>query len=160
LTDKGYRLIQYLRSGDLLATLRNGLVPIHRIGRSTITHQATENRIQNQLYVCTPEKYPEVFEDLVLTGCHSILVDEMEDIEKEDTRIILNDLYLTDDKYRLPACVDRRAKIYEEPGKYTIYHIALENADYYANYGIYANGLLVESCSKRYLLECSKMELL
>jgi len=28
------------------------------------------------------------------------------------------------------------------------------------NYGIYANGLLVESCSKRYLIELSKMEII
>jgi hypothetical protein len=28
------------------------------------------------------------------------------------------------------------------------------------NYGIYANGLLVESCSKRYLAELSGMKLL
>jgi hypothetical protein len=41
----------------------------------------------------------------------------------------------------------------------TIWHIALENDDYYMNYGIYANGLLVESCSKRYLKELSKMEI-
>jgi len=38
--------------------------------------------------------------------------------------------------------------------------VALENDDYYMNYGIYANGLLVESCSKRYLKEESNMELI
>jgi hypothetical protein len=27
------------------------------------------------------------------------------------------------------------------------------------NYGIYANGLLVESCSKRYLNECSYLQI-
>jgi hypothetical protein len=42
----------------------------------------------------------------------------------------------------------------------TIYHIALENDDYYMNYGVYANGLLVETCSKRYLKELSRMELI
>lgn len=42
----------------------------------------------------------------------------------------------------------------------TIYHLALENESYYNNYGIYANGLLVESCSQRYLKELSNMELI
>ena len=51
-----------------------------------------------------------------------------------------------------------RAKVYEVPGEYTIYHVALENEDNYMNYGIYANGLLVETCSKRYLKELSGME--
>ena len=66
----------------------------------------------------------------------------------------------TYDKYRLPACVDEKATVYKVPGDYTIYHIALENEHYYGNYGIYANGLLVESCSKRYLKEVSNMEIL
>jgi len=70
------------------------------------------------------------------------------------------DIYITDNKYRLPACVDLRNSVYEIPGPHTIYHLALENDDYKMNYGIYANGLLVETCSKRYLKELSKMELL
>jgi len=59
----------------------------------------------------------------------------------------------------LPACVDERASVYLKEGPYAIYHLALENDNYYHNYGIYANGLLVESCSKRYLNELSGMTL-
>jgi len=69
-------------------------------------------------------------------------------------------IYITDDKYRLPACVDERAQLYEKSGTFTIYHLALENDDYYMNYGIYANGLLVETSSKRYMRELSNMEML
>jgi len=36
----------------------------------------------------------------------------------------------------------------------------LENENYFHNYGIWANGLLVETCSKRYLTELSNMELI
>ena len=68
--------------------------------------------------------------------------------------------YVTDGKYRLPACADERTSVYDTEGNYTIYHLALENDDYYMNYGIYANGLLVESCSKRYLKELSGMTLI
>jgi hypothetical protein len=53
-----------------------------------------------------------------------------------------------------------RTSVYEVIGNYTIYHLALEHVDYYMNYGIYANGLLVESCSKRYLKELSNMTLI
>ena len=56
--------------------------------------------------------------------------------------------------------MDLRSTIYEIPGSHTIYHIALENDNYYMNYGIYANGLLVETCSKRYLKEFSGMTLI
>lgn len=58
------------------------------------------------------------------------------------------------------ACIDERTKVYQKRGYQTIYHLALENDYYYGNYGIYANGLLVESCSKRYLKELSNMTLI
>ena len=73
---------------------------------------------------------------------------------------VYGNIYVTDRKYRLPACADPRASIYETPGTYTIYHLALENEDYDMNYGVYANGLLVETCSKRYLKELSNMTLI
>ena len=77
--------------------------------------------------------------------------------EKEFPELYWN---VTDDKYRLPACADLRASVYETTGTYTIYHLSLENDDYYMNYGIYANGLLVETSSKRYMKEQSGMKLL
>jgi hypothetical protein len=168
LTNRGYRKIQHLRKGDLVKTSRNGFVPIHAIGTSEINHSADQNAgqrrrgcwLSNLLFRLTNEKYPELTEDLILTGYHSILVDEFHGIEKTETRGLLGDIYITDGFYRLPACIDRRASIYEESGRHRIYHLALENDNYYGNYGIYANGLLVESCCKRYLLELSNMKLL
>jgi hypothetical protein len=62
--------------------------------------------------------------------------------------------------YRLFAFLDPRAEPYEVEGEFSIYHIALENENYYMNYGVYANGLLVETCSKRYLKELSGMTLI
>jgi hypothetical protein len=88
------------------------------------------------------------------------LVDWLTQEQGEKTMEDFGDIYETDGKPRLNAYIDERASVYEVPGTYTIYHLALENDDYYGNYGIYANGLLVESCSKRYLLEHSNMELL
>jgi hypothetical protein len=39
------------------------------------------------------------------------------------------------------------AEPHRQKGLMNIWHIALDNKDKYQNYGIYANGLLVESCS-------------
>jgi hypothetical protein len=36
----------------------------------------------------------------------------------------------------------------------------LENENYYWNYGVYANGLLVESSSKRAMKDLSSMEII
>jgi hypothetical protein len=152
LTMTGYKLIQDLRKGDLVQTLKHGYVPIYKIGFSEMEHPRVEERVKDQLYKCSPDKYPEVFEDLVLTGCHSILVDSFCSLEQKEKAVELNgDLYITDDKYRLPVCLDERSSVYEVSGTHTIYHMALENDEYTHNYGIYANGLLVESTSKHFM---------
>ena len=157
-----YKFIENLRKNDLIKTLLHGYKPINMIGKREMYHQANvEERLKDQLYICSKSEYPELFEDLVITGCHSILVDKFVTEEQRKKVLEVNgEIYGTDNKYRLPACADNRAKVYPLKGTYTIYHLALENEDYYMNYGIYANGLLVETCSKRYLKELSNMELI
>ena len=160
LTKNGYRPIETLRKGDLVKTLLDGFQSIELLGYSTIEHPGTSDRCKDQLYVCAPAHYPEVLEEVVLTGAHSLLVDQFtDDQQRQATEKVLKKIYVTDEKYRLPACVDSRATVYNKPGTYTIYHLALQNENYYFNYGIFANGLLVETCSLRYLKECSGMTL-
>lgn len=162
LTDQGYKLIQDLRKGDLVKTLLHDFLPIDMIGKREMHHPASQHRIKDQLYKCSKDHFgDEVFEPLILTGCHSILEDKFVSQEQREKVLEVNgDIYITEKKYRIPACADPRASVYEYPGSYTIYHVALENNNYYNNYGIYANGLLVESCSKRYLKELSGMSLI
>ena len=141
--------------------MKHGFLPIVMIGKKDIYHIASKERIKDQLYICSEEEYSEIFEDLIITGCHCLLLDNFTDEEQKAHVIEVNgNIYITEDKYRLPVCKDLRAAVYEKPGTYTIYHVALENDDYYMNYGIFANGLLVETCSKRYLKELSKMTLI
>jgi len=161
----GYEIyvdVQNLRKGDLLKTFKHGYVAVNMIGTSKMYNSGNLSRGKNRLYKCTSEHYPEMIEeDLILTGCHSILMQRFATSEqREKTREIIGQIYLTDGKVRLPACVDERAVPYEVEGVFDIWHIALENDDYYMNYGIYANGLLVETCSKRFLKELSGMTLI
>jgi 6-phosphogluconolactonase (cycloisomerase 2 family) len=159
LTSKGYRKIQHLKKGDLVKTLNHGFRPIFRIGKKEIYHHPTTERSKEHLYRCSKTNYPELFEDLVLTGCHSLLVDDyVDELQYRKTIEVNGATYVTEGKYRLPVCADLRASVYETAGKYLVYHIALENESYYGNYGIFANGLLVESTSKRFLEEDNIME--
>jgi hypothetical protein len=161
LTDTGYRPIQDLRKGELVKTHIHGYKAIDMIAKKTVMHICSEERIKDQLYKCSPEQYPELTDDLIITGCHCILVDNFASKEQCEKVIEINgDTYVTDDKYRLPACADERSTVYEKAGVHTIYHFALENENYYENYGVYANGLLVETTSCRYLKELSDMTLI
>jgi hypothetical protein len=47
----------------------------------------------------------------------------------------------------LLSCNNEKAILYEEEGIFTVYHLALENESEFGEYGIFANGLLTESCN-------------
>jgi len=152
LTPLGYRAIEELKKGDLVSTFKHGNVPIYKIGSSHIHHINTGERNKDKLYCYSQKDYPELIEDLIVTGGHSMLVDSFPSKEEKDNLLLFkNIVYKTDDKYRLLSCVNSKCSIYDVTGVHAIYHIALENENSLGNYGIYANGLLVESCPKRYL---------
>ena len=155
-----YRPVESLRKGDLVKTIHHGYLPIHMIGTSPMYNPSNNDRFASRLYRCPKENYPGLSEDLYITGCHSILVPWLTYEQGQKTIASLGRLFVTDKHCRLMAWVDEKTEPYRMEGIYNIYHIALENEDYYMNYGIYANGLLVESCSKRYLTELSNMRLL
>ena len=155
-----YRPVQDLRKGDLIKTYRNGYLPIHMIGTSSLSNPGDNERSTNRLYKCSKELYPALFDDLYITGCHSILVPALTNDQWENTKDMLGNVYITDNHFRLMACLDEKAQPFQRDAMIDIYHIALENEDYYMNYGVYANGLLVETCSKRYLTELSNMRII
>ena len=142
-----YIPIQNIKKNDLVKTLNNGYLRVNFIGKSKIDNMGNNERILSRLYKCPKNNYNELIDDLYITGGHSILVDDLSIEERGKTNEIWGKIQKTDDKYRLMAYVDKRTEPYQEEGEFEIYHIALENQDYYGNYGIYANGLLVETCS-------------
>ena len=83
----------------------------------------------------------------------------MTDEQRKKSEELVKHVYVTEGKYRLISCLDPRAARYTVQGLYTVWHLALEHEDKYMNYGIYANGLLVETASKRMMVELSGMKL-
>jgi hypothetical protein len=152
--------VEELKKGTLVKTSRDGYKPVVLIGKGELQNPGNAERIENRLYKCPATKYgfPELTSDLYITGCHSILVDNLTDSQREKTVKQLGKVFVTDKKYRLMACIDERAEPWVSEGTYTIYHFALEHADDGMNYGVYANGgLLVETCAIRSLKNRSNM---
>ena len=154
-----YLPIELLKNGTFVKTIRNGFKKVELIGKGDLQNYDDDDRVENRLYKCTPSNYPELTEDLFITGCHSILVDDITQKQREDLTKQMGQIFITDKKYRLTASVDERAEPWRSEGVYTIWHIALENPDIKKNYGIYANGLLVETCSINFLKNRSNMTL-
>jgi hypothetical protein len=154
-----YVPIEKLQKGTLVKTSLDGFKPVALLGKGAILNPGDAERTENRLYKCSPLNYPDLEEDLYLTGCHSILEASLTEKQKEDTKRQLGKLFGTDKKYRLMAWLDDRAEPWNSSGTYPIWHLALEHADDGANYGVYANGLLVETCSLRFLKNKSNMDL-
>jgi hypothetical protein len=140
-----YVAIETIRPGTLVKTSRDGFKPVKLIGSRVMVNAGGDERDKNSLYLCTKANYPELTEDLIITGCHAILVDHITDVQRQGIINTLERVFVTDKKYRLPACVDERAPVYQTTGTFTVWHFALEHTDIKMNYGVYAHGLLVET---------------
>jgi hypothetical protein len=154
-----YVPIEQMKQGMLVKTEQDGYKKLELIGHTSMMNPGTDERIENRLYKCSPSNYADLTEDLFITGCHSVLVNSLTAEEREGTVASLGKIFITGKKYRLMACLDKRAEPWNSYGKYNIWHIALENENIYSNYGIFANGLLVETCNIHYLRDRTQMSL-
>jgi hypothetical protein len=155
-----YVPVEQLKPGTLVKTSLNGYKPVVLLGRDSIQNPGHDERIEDRLYKLSPSKYPQLKDDLYITGGHSVLEFPMTEKQTQDTIKKLGDLYVTEGKYRLMACIDERADPWTSEGRYTIWVFALEHTDDKKNYGVYVNGgLLVESCSVHFMKKNSNMTL-
>jgi hypothetical protein len=142
-----YLPVEELRKGTLVKTKLDGYKAVELIGKSTVQNPGNDDRIEDRLYKCSPANYPDLTEDLYLTGAHSILVPTITDEQREQINKFSGRVFVTDRMYRLPAWIDSKSEAWNSEGRYTVWHFALENVLVNTHYGVYANGLLVESCS-------------
>ncbi len=152
--------VQDLRIGDLVKTGYHGYVPVWNVGRSSFINPPGTERLPNKMYKLPRYNYPGSTDDLYLTGYHSVLVKELTCIQRSNLLELQDRIFVTDNHYRLAACLDSRAEPITESSNVTIYHFALEHHDRKMNYSCFANGIMVETCSIRFLSELSNMELI
>ena len=156
-----YVPVESLRKGDLIATAESGYQPIHSIGYKTIPRPKSDPNPSNRLYKFSKKTCPTIFEPLYITGEHCTLHRNIPENKRDLITEHMGDVYITEEYYRMPAFLDDRGESYDgEDNPVTIWHFALEHENVAHNYGVFANGLLVESCAIESLMEKSGMRLL
>lgn len=158
--DEEYVRVETLRQGDLIRTVDHGYKAIELIGSRQIEHPLAITKNSSKLYWFRKSKVSGLKEDLCVTGDHCILHKSITDSKKDQVFEYMSDIYITEGHYRVPAFLDDRSEPYADSSPVTIWHFALENTNIYHNYGVMANGLLVESSSLHYMYKYSNMELI
>ena len=151
--EEKYVSIETLHKGDLVKTFNNGYTPIKYIGSYECVSDAN-----NGLYKLSKNDYSELFDDLILTGGHPILVDELSEQEVADTLNLWSECKKTDNKYRLLTQINSNATLYHIDQPKSMWDFVLENENTQQNFGIYANGLLTETMEEDYFLNSSNLK--
>ena len=160
-TDEEYYVpVETLRRGDLIKTATCGYKAVAFIGKGTLRNPVDDPDKKNRLYKFKDSKkrYPPLY----ITGEHCLLYKENEiSVEKRrEVKEHMGDDYITETYHRVPACLDDKGSPYDGGnGPATIWHFALEHNNLYNNYAVWANGILVETCSIDFLTKNSRMEL-
>ena len=136
-----YKKICELKVGDTVKTYKHGYKNIKLIN-SFKYNPAYTKRSKRLLYKMKDR-------DVIVTGKHGFLVDEVTTEEIENTKKCGTTIRYIDDKKVLPACASDKFEKITDDKDFELWHFVLENDDEFKNYGVYINdGILSESCSE------------
>ena len=92
--------------------------------------------------------YLEPNSNLILTGGHSFLVDELTENQIHKMKKYWPLPKKIQDKYLLLSCFHEKCVKLTQEGIFDLYHLVLEDSDENQQFGIWTNGILTESMSK------------
>jgi hypothetical protein len=145
-----YIPIQEIKPGTLVKTYlkKENYVEVDTIGWFNLFNSGDNIRTEDSLYELIKEDYPCLSESLFLTGRHSILVDIIDEKDTTTKKFLKRKI---NDKLLLPCFVNKKAKVCNKNGLFKIWSFCLKSDDINKQFGVYANGLLVETTSKKYI---------
>ena len=144
-----YIKIENLRKGDLVKSFKHGYRKIDLIGKNFMVNNP--DKFKECMYKMEKTDTNGLIEDLIVTGHHSILVDDLGEYKEQNDRILGS--RIIDGKHLLLASVSKDFTKLEDVKAYTYYHLILENNENNnEQFGIWANGILTETPSKKIFL--------
>ena len=151
-----YIPVQDVCKGTWVKTLLDGYKQVEYTGKRSFINDPTNWK--NCMYVLPRRN--EMIDDLIITGGHSILVDALfqneEEIKKKE-EYWGEEQYVIDDRFLVLAAVSKDFIQITNKEIYTVYHFVLDQNgdDDTKRYGVWANGVMSESQSKKGYLKCS-----
>jgi hypothetical protein len=147
-----YVPIEQLQSGDFVKTYKYGYRKIDLIGKNYLWNNPTN--FSHCMYKMAKTDTNGLLEDLIVTGGHSILVDDLGQYKECNQRLFHGTTPKIEDKYLLLAAASNEFVQLTEPKKYTYYHFIVENNDDdNEQFGVWANGVLTETPSKNFFIQ-------
>jgi len=142
-----YTSIELLKIGDFVKTYKHGYRKVSKVITGKLRNNPKKWNMCMYKMVKTPTNG--LMEDLIVTGGHSLLVDEISDTEQAKyDEMGLTEFSKTsiDNKKLLLSSVSDHFTPMQDREIYTYYHLLLENNDDdEERFGIYANGVLTET---------------
>jgi hypothetical protein len=146
-----YVCVEDLKQGVMVKTFKHGFQPIREIRKGTFRLNQP-----GDMGMFKMKKQDNMIADLEMSGLHCLLIDSNDAKYKQDIQNqggLKNPKFFVDGKFRLRA--NSCSEFKRMPcTSYTIYTFSLEGK---SQYGIWANGALVETTKHR-ILNLSKME--
>jgi hypothetical protein len=146
--EEQYIPIEQLRKGDVVKSYKHGYRKIDLICKNIMINNP--NFFECCMYKMKKTNNNGLIDDLIITGWHSILVDDLRDY-KEINNKRLGSIQMIDDKYLLLSSISNDFNKIEEIKTFTYYFFILENnGSNDERFGIWANGILTETPSKNH----------